>query len=260
MRPPGPAFDMRATLTAEIRAAQAALGAPQDAPAIHAGRLHLKRARAIARVGRAGAPGLAAVFDESARAVMHLLAPAREHAALAAIAQAAAHGACAEAAAALGAAADRFAFAAQTNAPPQAALDAALRDLHALAQVWPEASPRQTARGASAIIRRAKRARRAGLASADPALRHTWRRREKERLFAAEAMGPAWPRRRRRKRTARLAAALGKERDTHILIARLAGETANDAPAPHAALKRLRKLAKRARRRANALGRNLRAV
>lgn len=258
LRPPGPAFDLSAALTTEIRAAQAALATSLSVKAVHHCRVQLKRARALARLGRVGAPGLAAVFDDSARATMHLLAPAREHAALAAVARRAAKSAPEKAATALNAAADRLDYA---PAPaPAAALEAALKDLHALAQVWPEASARQITRGAEEIVRRARRARRRGLENDDMALRHKWRRREKERLYAAEALGADWPRRRLRKRAARLVDTLGKEHDTLLLIERLCGAPliANDEAVPKSALKALRRQAKRLRQRADTLGRKLR--
>lgn len=263
MRPPGPAFDVRTALAAEIRAAQLMLSAPLTAKAVHAGRVSLKRARAVARVGRAVAPGLAAVFDKSARAAMHLLAPTRELAALAAAARASAKEGGRKARAALSAAAKSFDFAGNASAvADHAALSAALKDLHALALVWPEASPRQIARGAEAIVRRARRARRRALASSDPAVRHAWRRREKERLYAAEALGADWPRKRQRKRAARLCDVLGKERDALILLERLSAEPilANDEAAPSAALRVLRKRAKHWRARADAIGARLNAA
>ncbi len=259
MRPPGPVFDVRAALTAEVRAAQAVLIPPFDAQAVHAGRVRLKRARAIARLGANGAPGLSAVFNDSARAAMRLLAPARENGALAALAQGAAKDATPNAADALGAAAERFSFAANIDARLEADLAAALKDLHALAQVWPEASARQITRGAEAIIRRARRARKRARFSDDAELRHTWRRREKEHLFAAEALGAAWPGPRRLKRARRLTAARGKERDARILIDRLSSApvAANDAPPPRKVFKLLRRLAQRWRKRADARARKL---
>lgn len=258
MRPPGPAFDLSAALTAEIRAAQATLATSLSAKAVHHCRVQLKRARALARLGRVGAPGLAAVFDDSARAAMHLLAAAREHSALAAVARQAANSAPEKAATALHATADRLEYAPAPT--PAAALEAALKDLHALAQVWPDASSRQIIRGAEDIVRRARRARRRGLENDDIAKRHTWRRREKERLYAVEALGRDWPRRRLRKRAARLVDMLGKERDTLLLIERLNGAPliANDEALPKSALKALRRQAKRLRQRADTLGRKLR--
>lgn len=262
MRPPGPAFDVRSALTHEIRQAQASLGGAFSPKDVHAGRVSLKRARAIARIGRDGAPGLASVFDDSARAAMRLLAATRESAALAASAREAAKESGRKAAEGLLTAADRIEFSASVATPGlQEAIAAALKDLHALAQVWPEASERQIARSVASILRRARRARRAGLASNDPDIRHKWRRREKERLFAAEALGAAWPRRRQLKRAARLCEALGKERDAMLLAARMNSihVPANAEPASDSALKALRKRAKHWGRRADKLGRELTA-
>ncbi len=260
MRSPAPAFDVRTALTAEIRSVQASLAAPLTAKGVHAGRVGLKRARAIARIGRDGAPGLAAVFDESARAAMRLLAETRANAALAAAAREAAKTQGRKAGAALAVAADRIEFAGGAETPSlRETLAGALKDLHALAHVWPEASERQIARAVEAILGRVRRARRRGLASGDPDARHKWRRREKERLYAAEALGADWPRPRQLKRAARVCDALGKERDTLLLLARIETQDlpANAEPAPEAALKALRKRAKHWRRRADKLGRGL---
>ena len=85
MRSPGAAFDLRAGLSDEVREAIQELSgsAPLKAKSIHRCRVHLKRARALARVGRDVAPGLSAVFNESARAIMHALSKARDLTALA---------------------------------------------------------------------------------------------------------------------------------------------------------------------------------
>jgi hypothetical protein len=263
VRSPGPTLDVRAALTAEVCAAQDELSGALNAKALHAGRVRLKRARALARIGRAGAPGLAKVFDDAARALMHVLAPHRDLRALAAIADTAAKAAGKKAAAALRDAAARLEDARAALAPlDRAALDGALKDLHALAQVWPEASARQVARGAAAIARRARSARRRGLRADDLATRHLWRRREKQRLYALEALGAAWPRVRKRNLTTRLCNALGQERDARILLTRLTTHPvlANDDPAPKGALRALRKKAKKWRKRANKLGERLRSA
>ena len=83
MRSPGPAFDLRAALSRELRGAATALDAGDKPKAIHQARVRLKRARALARVGHACAPGLSNVFNDSARAVMRTLAQVRDLAALA---------------------------------------------------------------------------------------------------------------------------------------------------------------------------------
>ncbi len=90
MRSPGSAFDLREALCEEVRGAiQALEGGDGGKKAVHAARVRLKRARALARVGHAFAPGLAAVFNDSARAIMSSLAEARNLAALAKAARAA---------------------------------------------------------------------------------------------------------------------------------------------------------------------------
>ncbi|PZO54391.1 MAG: hypothetical protein DCF16_05360, partial [Alphaproteobacteria bacterium] len=84
MRSPEPAFDLRAALQQELRAALEELEDSNGRPkGIHRCRVRLKRARALARVGRACAPGLSQVFNDSARGVMRTLAQPRELAALA---------------------------------------------------------------------------------------------------------------------------------------------------------------------------------
>jgi hypothetical protein len=262
VRSPGPSFDIRSALTAEMRAAHTLTRSPLTAQAVHAGRLHLKRARALAEAGGAGAPGLAAVFDEAARGALHALAPVRELAALAETARRSARRAGRKSALALHAAAERLdnACAALLAGFDHAALAGVVQDLLALAQVWPEASPRQIARGADALIRRARRARRRALSSDEPAVRHAWRRREKARLYAAQALARAWPSRRKRAASAKLCHALGQERDTLLLIERLSANpiAANDDPTSDDTLDVLRARARRWRKRANKLGRRLR--
>ncbi|MFN3465779.1 MAG: CHAD domain-containing protein, partial [Terricaulis sp.] len=83
MRSPGPAFDLRAALTEELRAAIDELETVQaDPKAVHRCRVRVKRARALARIGRACAPGLSTVFVDSARSLMRNLALSRDQAAL----------------------------------------------------------------------------------------------------------------------------------------------------------------------------------
>src|SRR5690606_26247190 len=77
---------------------------------------------------------------------------------------------------------------------------AGIRDLIALAQVWPEASARQIRSGAKRIARRARRAYRRGRGPHAAPSRHEWRKREKDRFYAANLMDHAWPAPRRRKR------------------------------------------------------------
>jgi CHAD domain-containing protein len=256
MRSPAAAFDLRAALSDEIRAALDAVSVePVKPKAVHRCRVRLKRARALARVGRACAPGLAAVFNESARAIMISLAQARDLAALAACARTTAKKASKKQAAALTATADILDAASLASPPPNVSdIRTGLRDLLAMAQVWPEASPRQVQRGAERIARRARAARHQGRGSALAADRHEWRKREKDRLYAVELLGSSWPqqRKRRRKKSQALGEILGQERDALLLVDRLveqpvlAGDVCDASRARRALKRRLNHLAQRA--------------
>jgi hypothetical protein len=223
MRSPGSAFDLRAALSQELRAAIEELDASEGKPkGVHRCRLRIKRARALARVGRCCAPGLSDVFNDSARAARHMLARARDRAALAGAARTTAQTTGKKDARTFNAAAE--ALDAQRLAAAPIDLDGAhhaLKDLLALAQVWPEASQRQIRRGAKRIARRARRACNRGRGSARPERRHDWRKREKDRYYAASLLKSDWPTRRRRKLGDKLSDALGEERDALLLAERL---------------------------------------
>lgn len=262
MRSPGPAFDLRAALTEELRAAINDLEAVHTDPkSVHHCRVRVKRALALARVGRACAPGLSSVFVDSARALMRNLALSRDPAALSEAARGTARKSKKRAAAAFGAVAQAIdeAAAAGPSLNHEAAR-AGLKDLLALAQVWPEASHRQIRRGAKKLDHRARRARRRGLGSVDPVARHAWRSREKDRFFAASILGDAWPGKRRRKIGEKIGATLGDERDALLLMERLAAEPelAGDERALRRALKGLNRRRAKFARRANELAKRLR--
>lgn len=262
MRSPKAAFDLRAALTEEVRAAVKEFDAVASEPiALHRCRVRLKRARALARVGRACAPGLSAVFNDSARVIMRALAPPRALAALRDSARACASAAKAKPRQALATAANNLD--AERQSLPELDIQstrARLTDLLSLAQVWPETSARQIRKGARCIERRARRARRRGRRTHDPASRHEWRKREKDRYFAALLLGEAWPGRLRRKLTARLGDALGEERDTLLLAQRLAADPAlaGDPTQVKRALKTLARRRAWLARRADALAAKLR--
>ncbi len=257
MRSPAGAFDLRAALCTEVEAAIEELN-PQPDGAVHACRVRLKRARAIARIGRAGAPGLASVFDETARGVMRTLAAARTSRALAVTARKFAKKARGKEARAFEAMAHAFEAAPTPTLDLQAA-HAGLKDLLALAHVWPEASPRQIQRGARRIAGKARRAFRRAHASGDASLRHDWRKREKDRLFAAMSLGTSWPGRRRRKLGADLGEILGRERDASLLLRHMdaAPVLANEERGSERAARTLQKRCKRLARQADALGARL---
>ena len=265
MRSPAAAFDLRAALSNEINDAIAELTTVSaKAKAIHRCRVHLKRARALARVGSTCAPGLATVFNDSARSVMHALSTARDLDALAQAARDTAKKAKKKQASALNLAADHLEDESALLPPPD--LDdahSALRDLLALAHVWPEASPRQIRRGAERIIHRARRACRRGRGSETSSERHEWRKREKDRLYTAELLGASWPdrRKKRRKRSAKLGQALGIERDNLLLLDRLERQPSitGDERATRAAAKAVRRRLAQLSRRADDLGLKLHA-
>jgi hypothetical protein len=226
MRSPGAAFDLRAALREELRAAIEELDQSEISPkAVHHCRVQVKRARALARVGRSCAPGLSSVFVDSARTLMRNLALARDPAALSEAAKSAARKGGKRTAGVFKAVAHGIDGIATLQ--PGLNLEAAragLKDLLALAQVWPEASHAQIKRGARRLERRARRARRRGVGAIDPVRRHEWRTRERERFFAALILEDAWPGKRRRKTAEKIGVALGGERDALLLMERLVVE------------------------------------
>jgi len=258
MRSPGAAFDLRAALTQELSAAIEELDTLTPKPAaVHRCRLRLKRARALARVGKAGAPGLSTVFNDSARAVMLSLAKTRELTALADTARAIAKGEKRKTAQALIAAAE--ALEAERDALPRLDVEAAragIRDLMALAQVWPEPSVRQVRKGAKQVARKARVMFAMGAEAKSAPVRHEWRKREKDRFFAAALLEDAWPGRGQRRRSERLGDVLGKERDAMLLAQRLEA-TLGAGKAARRAREALEVRAGTLRRRANRLGRKL---
>lgn len=257
MRSPG-TFDLRAALTSELAGAAEALSLAEAEPkALHRCRVQLKRARALAQVGAEAAPGLAAVFTDTARAAMRTLAPARSADALETAARALAKAEAKKTVRALRFTAEslRAAHAASPRTDYES-VAANIHDLIALAQVWPETSARQIARGAKEITRTARRARRRACGTEGARVRHDWRKAEKARLYAAEILGPAWPGGKRRRTSAKLGEALGRERDLHLLIAHI---KINPPPrGAKRALKALKRKKARLAARANALGKSLR--
>ena len=263
MRSPGATFQLRAALSDEIRGAMHELSATDARPkAVHRARVHLKRARALARLGRDCAPGLSAVFNESARAIMNVLAQSRDLAALSGAAREMGKRCTKKERRALNAVADTLDAQRSALAPINLEpVRAGLRDLLALAQVWPEASPRQIERGAERIARRARRARRRGRGKGIAARRHEWRKREKDRFYAVTLLGEAWPgdRKRRTKQGEKLGEILGRERDALLLMERLHVEpaAAGEVKAAERALAVLKRHRDRLGKRADRVGRRL---
>jgi CHAD domain-containing protein len=261
MRSPDAAFDLRAALVDEIERAIEIFNAnPAKPKAIHKSRVALKRARALVAVGAVSAPGLAEVFDGSARAIMRTLGQARDNWVLKRTALRLSQHVGKRARRELQDLADRV-EAYQRTAPAinVESLRAGLKDLLAIAQVWPEASPRQVERGVRQLARRAEKAwRRASKAKA--ADRHAWRKSEQARLYAASLLPEAWPanRPRRRRCCAELAERLGDEHDLALLAQRLAAD--HPANARPRALRVLHKAKKRLEKRADKLGKRLHAL
>ncbi|MFT3727184.1 MAG: CHAD domain-containing protein [Terricaulis sp.] len=224
---------------------------------IHRCRVALKRARALAFVGSVSAPGLAEIFDDSARALMRTLGAARDNWVIERTARALASRVGRKSRRELEALADRIeVFRRTTPSFNEDSVRAGFADLLAIAQVWPEASPRQVERGVRRVAKQAQRAWRHARKAEQPD-RHAWRKREKARLYAASLLPAAWPngRPRRRKRNAKLAQILGDERDLVLLMQRLeADHPADGAPR---ALPALSKAKKRIVKRADRLGKRL---
>lgn len=263
MRSPEQAFDLRAALSEELRAALVEFEtAAGDAKGVHRCRVRVKRARALARIGRTCAPGLSSVFNDSARTVMRQLAVARDLEALSESARTLAARQSKKPSAALVAIAERIEAERQALAAiDDKAVSAGLKDLLALALVWPEASAGQIRRGARRIMRRARLARRRGCGSDDPARRHEWRKREKDRFYAASLLGHAWPTKRRRKLSDKLGAVLGDERDALLLLERVASHPslAGDDRAAERAVKALMRRRAKLGQLADDLGKQLHA-
>lgn len=261
MRTPEQAFDLRAAMADELRAALDELEASYGEPkGVHRCRVRVKRARALARIGKTCAPGLSTVFNDSARIVMRQLAAARDIAALAETARALAQKQGKRQAAALTSVAEQL----DEERLKMAGLNmeatrAGLKDLLALAQVWPEASPRQVRRGARRIAHRARRACRRGHGAEQPDRRHEWRKREKDRYFAAVMLGEWWPLKRRRKLSEKLGVALGDERDALLLLERVIAEPsiAGEGKAGERAVKALMRRRAKLGARADKLGAKL---
>jgi len=261
MRSPAAAFDLRGALVRELTAASDALESA-GARAVHQCRVRLKRALALGELGRTVAPGLAVVFNDTAREVMRLLREAREPAGLAEASRTMALRTGQKSAAVLLTIADALHAEAKTLPAPDAEnVRAGIRDLCALAHVWPEPSTQQVRAGAMRLARRARRARKQGLSSADAQLRHKWRKREQARLFAASVLGDAWPGRPRRKLSRKLSDLLGVERDLLLLAERIGHqpELAGGPDAVNRARRTLSTHAARLRRRVDKIGAELRA-
>lgn len=225
MRAEADAFELGPALLALLDAAEEALAAPDDDAAVHGFRVALKRARALARVGKVAAPGMAGIFNDNARALMAGLSDARDAVALADCARSEAKKAKGVAASALKRTAIQVAPAA-ADPLDRGGVRQGLNELRALVRVWPAPSRRQLKDGVVKVRDKARRAYEKARGQRLADLRHDWRKREKDRLYAVQLAAPIWPRnaKLREMRGKKLARALGGERELLLLIARLEAE------------------------------------
>ncbi len=254
--PSAPLGAVKPLLVGEIKAAEAALRAPDGVQAIHQTRLALKRVRTIARIVALAGEGAGATLNAAARDAMGELAGARDIAAMQAAARKGGDApGLAQVLAGLDAAraeAERFGV---TKAKR------ALAKLGRAARAMPEV---EIADGESVLARleaRAAKAAKAARGRLSPALRHAWRKRERDRhdaeaLFAA-AGDPA-----RARASLKLINALGRERDVLLLMHHLSAHP-DAAGGKRAAKRALETLAERRERlaaRADQLARRLRKL
>jgi hypothetical protein len=242
-------IDVKRALIAQVRAGAEAFAQLAPARAVHAGRVRLKRTRAIARLCVLAAPWTARRLNGLARTLMHSLSAVRDLDALNAAALDLADAHAGKARKGLLALAQDLAQARAKVAPIDIAKAAAgARDLLGLSRALPAVDAADLQAGLARIVKRArkafKRARSAGRGDAEA--RHAWRKRVKDRLYAQDLVGrAAWPSGApwRRALTQRLAETLGEERDARLLLERLEAQ-------PPAGLKQRRwRAAKRALRR-----------
>lgn len=204
-------FDVHAALARELAAARAAFALDDAVTAVHQGRVRLKRIRALARLAIPKDRAAAQALNTAARAAMAGLSDSRDLAAQEAVA----------ARAGLTALAAALATRRGALGPPP--LAAARRRLAAVAKAiaaLPPLTSDDIEAGVRRLARRARKACARARDARDPEARHTWRKREKDRLHVVIALGPSWPRalRRRRQSGKRLARALGAERDVLLLL------------------------------------------
>jgi hypothetical protein len=256
-------FDVRDAMASQIKAALAACVAEHlDEKSVHECRVHLKRARALARVGQFAAPGLFDVFNDVARDVMHALSAARDLAALAKAARDLAASSGPHRRQALLACAKTLDRERADLAPIETdKVRASLRDLIALTKVWPDVTDAHVRQGAAKIARRARKAYRQGYRAKRAELRHAWRKREKDRLYVVDLLSAHWPKdlAKRRASSRALAECLGKEREVLLLIEKLNANPAlaGNAKATARALKASAKSGRHLRKTARKLGAKL---
>jgi CHAD domain-containing protein len=248
----------RAKLRREVAEACRCLDGALSPEAVHAARLALKRARALARVGEAWAARAAADFHREAQALLGALGTRRDadvqHQTVLQVDRTAPLKLRAElrALAFRGAGRRRVAEGIRVED-----LRVAARKLRALAEGWPRTPRGGLVAGIARVIRRARRGWTSARGTSDARARHRWRRREKERLHVAQLLSAAWPTevRQRLRVNRKLDAALGEEHDLVLLQLRLQARASGRTP--RSGRRHLGSRIESLRRRAEALGRAL---
>lgn len=246
------AFSWKSALLAEIDAAALALVDPDPEQAIHQTRVRLKRVRTLARLGGADR------VSRTARALKYTLSGWRDLTALENAARETAVNARKKGAGALIDIAARLSQARVTLGRPTVDdLGAALAQLKQDADALFDLDARIVRKGAKRIAKEARRAWAQATRSRNEDARHRWRRREKDRLYAATMLGDDWPTKGRRRLNDELGDVLGRERDARLLLARLKSEPAPHTPAAKSARRALKRAIRKLSRKADALGAQL---
>jgi CHAD domain-containing protein len=250
-------FALGPAIRQELAHAAAALTDPNRARAVHQGRVRIKRARALARIAIPSIGAPARTFNDAARDVLGALSAARDLDALEA---------CARNLIARAGPMQAVGFAALIRAlhvargdiaePDLAAAQAGVVALIGQAADWPILNEAAVRAGVTRMARRAGRTFLRAFDTAEEERRHDWRKREKDRAYAIELLGAAWPRgvKRRRRRAKRLAAALGLERDVLLLRAFAKAMPAMEHRTVKPAIRALTRLHRRLAARADRLG------
>lgn len=245
--------DLTRLLLAELAAAEAAFLHLAPERAVHTGRVRLKRARAIARIAMPTAPWTARRINTMAADIMDALSAARDRQALADLAERFAQKAKPKSAKAFHAVAAALLNHHSIAAPDLAHAAQETRKLVAMARALPALNADDIATGLERLSRRAEKAKRTGRGSRIEALRHTWRKREKDMHYALQMVtktrGPALAK--KDARHAALGEVLGLERDAMVLRDWLEGREGRAALKPKARARAQKLLAKRIKRLAN---------
>lgn len=257
-----PAFDLKSALRLQLDAALSAFETLPADDGVHRGRVALKRARALARLAQRAEPALAGQIIAQIRPIMRRFSEARDLVALEQCAKRWAAVEKAQSRAALNGVARRLATKRKAAAPPDFTTAAnEVRRLIFYLSAWPDIGAPAIAAGAARVHKRARKGYERAHGSAEPDVRHAWRKRAKERLYAIQMLDHHWPQRlpRRNKVTQKLGETLGLERDLTLLLQHLRTDpglagSPDQSDRAHAALSAHRDAL---RKRADKLGKKL---